>query len=112
MTKLFSVAAAALAILAATSAHAEPRQLVMVSKTLTYRVQDVATAPGAEKLLNRIESTARSLCGPASQVAPHPDAASRRCSAQAVAVAVDALGAPLVTAAYAARRPDVAVASR
>ena len=112
MIKLMTTAAAALTFLAAASAHAETRGLTIVSTTLAYETEDLSNPMGAEKMLNRIDRAARRLCASSSPAVRHPDAQARLCHAKAVARAVATLAAPLVTAAYAARRPDVAVASR
>jgi len=112
MIKLMTSAAATLTLLAAASAHAETRGLTVVSTTLAYETEDLANPMGAEKMLTRIDRAARQLCASSSPVVRHPDAQASLCRAKAVARAVDTLAAPLVTAAYAARRADVAVASR
>ena len=112
MRKSFSAAAAALTILAASSAHAETQTLVMLSTTLSYQSQDVAEPAGAARMLSRIERTARRLCSYTSPIIPHGDARSRACEAQSVARAVDSMAAPLVTAAFAEKHAEVTLASR
>ena len=114
MTKLFSAAAATLAILCATSAQAETQRLVMVSTTLAYDTQDLTGAAGATKLLGRIELAARKLCAVNSPAASPTSRHVVACRHAAVARAVDNLAAPLVTAAYERSngRPSMAVATR
>lgn len=108
MTKLMTAATAALTLLAAASAHAETKGLSMVSTTLTYETQDLASTAGAEKMLVRIDLAARRLCAASSPVVRPVNAQSRLCRAKAVARAVDMLAAPLVTAAYQGRQVEVA----
>lgn len=114
MIKLSFAAAAALAILCATPAQAQPRQLVMVSLTLAYDAQDLAVSAGAAKMLQRIELAARALCAPNSPAASPTGRQVLACRQAAVARAVDDLAAPLVAAAYerSAARPSMAIAKR
>ena len=113
MSKLVFASAAAFAIVAASSAHAELPRLMMVSQTITYDTASLATPDGAQAVLRRIERAALRACSPRSN-SPVEQPVSpmiMRCRAQAVANAVEALGAPLVTAAY-RNQPAVAVAAR
>jgi len=113
MTKLFSAAAiAAVLITAAASAKAEDHKVTVVDRTITYDDAKLATPHGAARLLSRIENMAQQLCASSSPSVPHLDAQGRVCRTQAVARAVDALAAPLVTAAHADRRAAITVASR
>ncbi len=110
MTKSFAAALAAALI--AASAHADTRTVVVVARTLTYDDAKLATPHGAAKLLSRIDNMAQQLCASSSPSVPHLDTQGRACRSQAVARAVEALAAPLVTAAHADRQADLKVASR
>jgi len=113
MSKLISAAAAAFAIVAASAAHAEMPRIAMVSQTISYDTANLSTPEGAQAVLRRIERAARRACSPrsSSPVEPPVSPAIVRCRAQAVANAVEALGAPMVTAAHRSQ-PAVAVAAQ
>ena len=108
----FATSAAALAVLSAAAAHAQTHRLVVVSETLTYQTQDVASPAGASKMLKRIELAALRLCATNSPASSPTGRLTMACRRAAVSRAVATLDAPLVTAAYAARRPAVAIAAR
>ena len=113
MSRLISAAAAAFAVVAASSAHAEMPRIVMVSQTISYDTAKLATPESATALLRRIERAAQRACSPRmnSPAEPQVSAAIIRCRAQAVANAVENLGAPMVTAAH-RNRQAVAVAAQ
>ena len=97
MTKLISTTAAIAVILAAaSSAHADIRRLTMLSTTVTYSDTELASANGAAQVLQRINNAATDLCRPNSSGGQPNSRPTRRCIAQAVSQAVDALDAPMV----------------
>jgi UrcA family protein len=112
MTRLLSAAAAALMILAAASAQAETKQLTIVSTTLEFHTRDLTDPAGAARMLARIELAAQRLCTPTSPVARQTSRTVLACRHAAIERAVATLGAPMVTAAYSAGQPDLALAAR
>lgn len=74
---------------------------------LHYNNQDLASDAGAQRLLRRIEVAAHGVCFD-QDLQPLPmHQAARRCYLAAVAHAVDAVKAPRVKAAYAAKYGSV-----
>ena len=113
MNKLYIITtAAALTVFTASAAQAEIHKLVMVSETLAYQTQDVASPIGASKMLSRIELAALKLCMSNSPAASPTGRLAMACRRAAVSEAVRTLDAPMVTAAYTGGRPTVAIAAR
>jgi UrcA family protein len=96
--------------LSASAAADEPSAAARVS----YADLDLSTANGAQTMLSRINSAARSVCGPEghSPMLPRAAAQFRACVNEAVGTTVHRLDAPVVLALYARTELGLNLVSR
>jgi UrcA family protein len=107
MPKMIPTAVAlAVTLTFASAAHAETSRIVVKQLALPYRTAELTTAPGAARLLSRVDGVALRMCrGNPTSAFDHPIRAQiEACRAKAVARAVTELDAPLVSAAYIERQ--------
>jgi UrcA family protein len=113
LSTLAFVAALALPLVAHAEGVGSARH-IMLRARLHYASAEVGTPEGAQRLLGRIDTLARSLCSTQSDAIPDHHLAARiaECRTQAVARTVVELNEPLVTVAYAERSALPQVAAR
>lgn len=97
----------------------ESRKLIVEKVTVSHADIDLGTPAGAEAMLARLDRAASEACGGRPPPMLNSDGLAaavkrehRRCMAAALYAAVQGLGAPLVSAAYVSRGPDVRYASK
>ncbi|HEY2481729.1 MAG TPA: UrcA family protein [Caulobacteraceae bacterium] len=77
----------------------------VVSTTVSYSDLNLATADGAEILLQRISRAAEQVCAPKADIGDYTGRAVwNDCVVTRIESAVTRLGSPMVTAAYAGKR--------
>lgn len=116
---LFAAGAALACLCASPGLAKESRKLIVERVTVSHADLDLRTHADAEAMLARLDRAASDACGgrPAPTVNMDGLAAAirrehRRCTTATLEAAVHGLGAPLVSAAYVSRGPDVRYASK
>lgn len=107
------IAAAAMIFSAFAAAPASAATSGVRTETVRYADLNLNSQAGAHAMLSRIDYAARRACF--SMTGPMPltsRAAIRACRTDAMANAVDTLNAPMVSAMYYGREPNIIVASR